>query len=142
MEVREKLELSLKRYINKVLKKEEELEELTIKEPRTEEEKGKAADLLMLVLSLPESREPPPAPSLELIHGDITSLYENAVSLPPPPPPPMAKPQRSVQDWDELRLEIQEKTDNLAAMRNRDIPPYFQSEVAPQFLQNQVRSSH
>ncbi|PIN88334.1 hypothetical protein AB205_0006530, partial [Aquarana catesbeiana] len=137
VEVREKLELSLKRYIDKVLKKEEDLQELNIKEPRTEEEKGKAADLLMLVLSLPESREPPPTPSLELIHGDITSLYENAVSPSPPPPPPMAKPQRSVQDWDELRLEIQEKKDNLSAMRNRDIPPYFQSEMAQQFLQNQ-----
>ncbi|XP_040195424.1 sperm-associated antigen 17 [Rana temporaria] len=136
-EVRERLELSLKRYIDKVLKQEKDLQELNIKEPRTEEEKGKAADLLMLVLSLPESREPPPTPSLELIHGDITSLYENAVSPSPPPPPPMAKPQRSVQDWDELRLEIQEKEDNLSAMRNRDIPPYFQSEMAQQFLQNQ-----
>ncbi|KAM5180835.1 sperm-associated antigen 17 [Mantella aurantiaca] len=137
MELREKLEGSLKRYLDKILKKEEELQELNIKEPRTEEEKDNAADLLMLVLSLTESMDTPPTPSLELIHGDIASLYENAVSPPPPPPPAMPKPERSIQDWDEIRLEIQEHKDNLSALRNREIPPYFQSEISQQFLQNQ-----
>ncbi|XP_018425052.1 PREDICTED: sperm-associated antigen 17 [Nanorana parkeri] len=138
MEVREKLELSLKRYIDKVLKKEEELQEMNIKEPRTEEEKGNAADLLMLVLSLTESRESPPTPTPEHIHEDIASLYENAVPPPPPPPPVMAKPERSLEDWDQLRLEIQEQKDNLACMRSRDIPPYFMSDMAQQFFLNQL----
>nr|DBA34629.1 TPA: hypothetical protein GDO54_002175 [Pyxicephalus adspersus] len=137
-EVREKLELSLKRYIDKVLKKEEELQELNIKEPRTEEEKGNATDLLKLVLTLTEFRESPATPSLEQIHGDIASLYENAVSPPPLTPPVMAKPQRSAQDWEKLRQEIQEQKDNLSAMRSRHIPPYFKSEMAQQFLQNQA----
>ena len=37
-------------YINHILKKEDELQEMTVKDSRTEEERGNAADLLKLVM--------------------------------------------------------------------------------------------
>uniref|UniRef100_A0A8C2YEW1 Sperm associated antigen 17 n=1 Tax=Coturnix japonica TaxID=93934 RepID=A0A8C2YEW1_COTJA len=48
-ELREKLHLSLKKYIENILKQEDELEEMNLKEPRTEEEKENAASLLDLI---------------------------------------------------------------------------------------------
>ncbi|XP_009862727.1 PREDICTED: sperm-associated antigen 17-like, partial [Apaloderma vittatum] len=48
-ELREKLQLSLKEYMDNILKQENELEKMNVKEPRTEEEKEKAASLLELV---------------------------------------------------------------------------------------------
>uniref|UniRef100_A0A8C8EB35 Sperm associated antigen 17 n=1 Tax=Otus sunia TaxID=257818 RepID=A0A8C8EB35_9STRI len=48
-ELREKLQLSLKEYIDNILKQENELEEMNVKEPRTEEEKQNAASLLELI---------------------------------------------------------------------------------------------
>ncbi|CAN2387709.1 axonemal central apparatus assembly, partial [Pristimantis euphronides] len=138
-ERREKLELALKEYIDKVIKKEEEMQELKIKDPRTVKEREDAANLLQLVLSLTDTQEPPQTSTLDQIQAaDISSLYENAVSPTPPPPPPEAKPQRSVQDWDKLRLERQEQKDQMAAIRSRNIPPFFQSEFGLEFLQKQV----
>uniref|UniRef100_A0A8D0GJV2 Sperm associated antigen 17 n=1 Tax=Sphenodon punctatus TaxID=8508 RepID=A0A8D0GJV2_SPHPU len=48
--LRQKLQLVLKEYIDYILKQEDEMQEMTVKEPRTEEEKGNAADLLKLVM--------------------------------------------------------------------------------------------
>ncbi|XP_037990699.1 sperm-associated antigen 17 isoform X2 [Motacilla alba alba] len=45
-ELRENMKLSLKEYIVNILKQEKELEEMNVKEPRTEEEKENAASLL------------------------------------------------------------------------------------------------
>ncbi|XP_063812949.1 sperm-associated antigen 17 [Pseudophryne corroboree] len=137
-EVREKLEQSLKEYIDKVLKKEKESQEIDIKEPRTVEEKEHATDLLKLVLSLTDFQDSPDPPRLERIQGDIASLYESAVSPPPPPPPPVAGPARSVRDRNKLRLELTQHKEQLEAMRKRHIPPYFQSELGLEFLRNQT----
>ncbi|EGW05815.1 Sperm-associated antigen 17 [Cricetulus griseus] len=49
-EVKLRLQISLKDYINHILKKEDELQEMTVKDSRTEEERGNAADLLKLVM--------------------------------------------------------------------------------------------
>ncbi|KAH0518407.1 Sperm-associated antigen 17 [Microtus ochrogaster] len=49
-EVKLGLQISLKDYINHILKKEDELQEMTVKDSRTEEERGNAADLLKLVM--------------------------------------------------------------------------------------------
>ncbi|XP_073407118.1 sperm-associated antigen 17 isoform X2 [Dendrobates tinctorius] len=148
-ERREKLELSLKEYIDKVIKKEEELQELNIRDPRKAEERENAADLLQLVLALTDVQAPPQSsalgqePSLvsslstlDRIQANISNLYENAVS--PSSPPTMARPQRSVRNRDQLRQEIQEQKDQLAAMRNHNLPLYFQSEFGVEFLQKQA----
>ncbi|KAK2508062.1 hypothetical protein MC885_010784 [Smutsia gigantea] len=55
-EVKLKLQISLKDYINHILKKEDELQEMTVKDSRTEEERGNAADLLKLVMAHSDSR--------------------------------------------------------------------------------------
>ncbi|XP_019404212.1 PREDICTED: sperm-associated antigen 17 isoform X6 [Crocodylus porosus] len=52
-ELRRKLELSLKKYIENILKQEDEMQEISIKEPRSQDEKVNAADLLKLVMSFP-----------------------------------------------------------------------------------------
>ncbi|MEJ1277918.1 sperm associated antigen 17 [Cricetulus griseus] len=56
-EVKLKLQISLKDYINHILKKEDELQEMTVKDSRTEEERGNAADLLKLVMDYVISEE-------------------------------------------------------------------------------------
>ncbi|MBN3322805.1 SPG17 protein, partial [Atractosteus spatula] len=48
------MELRLKEYIEHILRKEHIADEMHVKEPRTEEEKLHAADLLKLVLSYPD----------------------------------------------------------------------------------------
>ncbi|CAJ0946858.1 unnamed protein product [Ranitomeya imitator] len=53
-------------YIDKVIKKEEELQELNIRDPRTAEEKEGATDLLQLVLSMTDVRLLPPITSSEM----------------------------------------------------------------------------
>ncbi|KAL4827576.1 hypothetical protein H8958_001752 [Nasalis larvatus] len=50
-EVKLRLQVFLKDYINHILKKEDELQEMMVKDSRTEEERGNAADLLKLVMA-------------------------------------------------------------------------------------------
>ncbi|KAE8621074.1 hypothetical protein XENTR_v10004672 [Xenopus tropicalis] len=133
-EQRERLQLSLKGYIDHVRKKEAELMEAANKEPRTEN----STDLLKLVLSFPESRESSQISSLDQVQDDIVTLYESAVAPSPEPPAPPAQPHRHGGDWQEIRREIQEQKETLEAMRGRDIPPYFQSEMGRAFLDTQV----
>ncbi|CAH2218689.1 Hypothetical predicted protein [Pelobates cultripes] len=135
--LRERLQLSLKGYVDKILKKEEYLKEINIKDPRTEDEREHAADLLKLVLSFTDFEESSQVFSLEHIE-DIACLYQKAISPDSPPPPPVAKSQRSVEDWEKQRQEILGHKESLMALRNRDIPPYFQSELGVAFLQTQV----
>ncbi|KAM4689907.1 sperm-associated antigen 17-like, partial [Rhinophrynus dorsalis] len=133
---REGLQCSLKEYIERVLKKESELKENDIKDPRTEKENS--ADLLKLVLAFPNTRESSRVPSLERIKDDIANVYKRAVVPVPEPPPPGALPERSAEDWERIRLEIQEQKETLLAIRNHHIPPYFQSEMGRTFLQTQI----
>uniref|UniRef100_A0A8C4U9V5 Sperm associated antigen 17 n=1 Tax=Falco tinnunculus TaxID=100819 RepID=A0A8C4U9V5_FALTI len=73
-ELREKLQLSLKEYIDNILKQEDELEEMNVKEPRTEEEKENAARLLELVTAA-RSQETP-------FQRKVQSLLVNAAGQP------------------------------------------------------------
>ncbi|XP_075449047.1 sperm-associated antigen 17 isoform X2 [Ascaphus truei] len=137
-ELREKLQWSLKEYIDKVLRKEEELKEMTIKDPRTVGEKMHAADLLKLVLSLPDSQEASEVSIPVRNQVDFADLYERAMASPAQPRPPMATPERSADDWERDRQEVQEHKENLLAMRNYYIPPYFQSKQGQSFLLTQI----
>uniref|UniRef100_A0A669QRP4 Sperm associated antigen 17 n=1 Tax=Phasianus colchicus TaxID=9054 RepID=A0A669QRP4_PHACC len=101
-ELRGKLQLSLKKYIENILKQEDELEEMNLKEPRTEEEKENAANLLDLV---------------KLCLFSFFSL------------PTMTK---------FLRKELDEGKKTLMAIRNKIIPPYFESELGKAFLSKKV----
>ncbi|XP_032629511.1 sperm-associated antigen 17 isoform X1 [Chelonoidis abingdonii] len=148
-ELRQKLQLSLKEYIDYILKQEDELQEMTVKEPRTEEEKGNAADLLKLVMSFP---------NLEKSSGDlntraqIVELYEQAVDSQLQSPPRKIVSKQTEDYWqsfskdrltqishwqtkiEQSRQELDEGRKCLIGIRNRIIPPYFESELGKEFL--------
>ncbi|KAL7988437.1 hypothetical protein Chor_007356 [Crotalus horridus] len=74
-ELRHKLQSSVKEYIDKIIKQEDEIEDRVIKEPRTEQEKKNAADLLKLVMSFPSLEE-----SSEFCsRAPVSVLYEEAM---------------------------------------------------------------
>ncbi|CAM5077963.1 unnamed protein product [Natator depressus] len=148
-ELRQKLQLSLKEYIDYILKQEDEMQEMIIKEPRTEEEKGNAADLLKLVMSFPNLEK-----SSEDLNtrAQIVELYEQAVDsqLQSPPRKTVSKQPEDywqsfskdrltqVSHWqtklEQSRQELDEGRKCLIGIRNRIIPPYFESELGKEFL--------
>ncbi|KAM4700698.1 sperm-associated antigen 17 [Discoglossus pictus] len=155
--LRERLQLSLKEYIDRILKKEEELREINIKDPRTAEEKEHAVDLLKLVLSLPDYKDPCEDAAPFRSQGHIAALYERALAPPPQAPPPAPKPKRRSHDWEtklrpdagsrdshwpdrllQERQEIKEHKDTLSGMRSYVHPPYFQSDVGRAFIHSQL----
>ncbi|XP_009458821.1 PREDICTED: sperm-associated antigen 17 [Nipponia nippon] len=145
-ELREKLQLSLKEYIDNILKQEDELEEMNVKEPRTEEEKENAASLLELVtvgdLYFNHSH----------LHTHVTELYEQAVAshrqchtektiaaqredqrrrFSPEGVTPVSKWQSRLEEY---RKELDEGKKSLMAIRNKIFPPYFESEFGKEFF--------
>ncbi|XP_075293875.1 sperm-associated antigen 17 isoform X3 [Opisthocomus hoazin] len=148
-ELREKLQLSLKEYIDDILKQENELEEMNVKEPRTEEEKESAASLLEQVTSFPDWEKS----SEDLVaRAHITELYEQAVAsrrqchtektltaqredqrqrFSPEGVTPVSKWQSRLA---EHRKELEEEKKSLMAIRNKIIPPYFESEFSKEFF--------
>ncbi|KAM6286776.1 sperm-associated antigen 17 [Spheniscus humboldti] len=148
-ELREKLQLSLKEYIGNILKQENELEQMNVKEPRTEEEKENAASLLELVTSFPNWEK-----STENLsdRAHITELYEQAVAshrqchtektittqreeqrqrFSPEGVTPVSKWQSRLEEY---RKELDEEKKSLMAIRNKIIPPYFESEFSKEFF--------
>ncbi|KAM6093522.1 sperm-associated antigen 17 [Chlamydotis macqueenii] len=149
-ELREKLQLSLKEYIDNILKREHELEEMNVKEPRTEEEKENAASLLELVTSFPSWEKPSEDVSAR---AHITELYEQAVAshhqyhtekkittqredqqerFSLEGVTPVSKWQSRLE---EHRKELEEGKKTFMAIRNKIIPPYFESEFSKEFFQ-------
>ncbi|XP_074044657.1 sperm-associated antigen 17 isoform X2 [Macrotis lagotis] len=137
-ELKLKLQFSLKDYINHILKKEDELQEMTIKDSRSEEERGNAADLLKLVMSFPKM-EKTKEDHFNEVH--LAELYRRAVASPEMSarinwdkwsyPKPS---ERWKEKLEQNRKEIEETKSCLAGMRNHIIPPYFQSEFGKIFM--------
>ncbi|XP_064375562.1 sperm-associated antigen 17 isoform X3 [Dromaius novaehollandiae] len=148
-ELREKLQLSLKEYIDIILKQENELQEMNAKEPRTEEEKENAADLLKLVMSFPNLEKSSKDLS-DRVH--IAELYEQAVASQFQCPTGKTISKQPMDHWqtfsteglttvskwqsrlEEHRKELDEGKKCLTALRNKIIPPYFESEFGKEFL--------
>ncbi|XP_048675654.2 sperm-associated antigen 17 isoform X3 [Caretta caretta] len=130
-ELRQKLQLSLKEYIDYILKQEDEMQEMIIKEPRTEEEKGNAADLLKLVMSFPNLEK-----SSEDLNtrAQIVELYEQAVDSQFQSPRRKTVSKQPEDYWQSFRQELDEGRKCLIGIRNRIIPPYFESELGKEFL--------
>ncbi|XP_073166401.1 sperm-associated antigen 17 isoform X3 [Lepidochelys kempii] len=130
-ELRQKLQLSLKEYIDYILKQEDEMQEMIIKEPRTEEEKGNAADLLKLVMSFPNLEK-----SSEDLNtrAQIVELYEQAVDSQLQSPRRKTVSKQPEDYWQSFRQELDEGRKCLIGIRNRIIPPYFESELGKEFL--------
>ncbi|XP_051634585.1 sperm-associated antigen 17 isoform X7 [Manacus candei] len=144
-ELREKLHLSLKEYMDNILKHENELEEMNVKEPRTEEEKENAASLLELVTSFPNWEK-----STENLsdRAHVSELYEQAShhtkkiittqredqqqQLSPEGVTPMSKWQSRLEQH---RKELDEEKETLMALRNKRFLPYFESEFSKEFFE-------
>ncbi|XP_074839689.1 sperm-associated antigen 17 [Carettochelys insculpta] len=148
-ELRQKLQLSLKEYIDYILMQEDEMQEMTVKEPRTDKEKDNAADLLKLVMSFPNLEKS----SDDLnTRAKIAELYEQAVDSQLPNPPRKTVSRQTDDYWqnfskdrltqispwqtklEQLRQQLDEGRKCLTGIRNRVIPPYFESELGKEFL--------
>ncbi|KAJ6658283.1 hypothetical protein lerEdw1_020555 [Lerista edwardsae] len=127
-------------YIDKIIKQEDELQEMTIKDPRTEEEKENAADLLKLVMvrivHMSNTSFPALEESSEDLHtkAQIAEIYEQAVSTEFQSSSPEAFTKDSEEYWQTFRQELEDGKTCLLSMRNRVIPPYFRSEFGLEFL--------
>ncbi|XP_044531471.1 sperm-associated antigen 17 [Gracilinanus agilis] len=138
-ELKLKLQFSLKDYINHILKKEDELQEMTVKDSRTEEERGNAADLLKLVMSFPKMEKSKEDHFTE-VH--LAELYRRALASPEVSTRinwdkwSRAKPsERWKEKLEQNRQDIQETENCILGLRKHIIPPYFQSEFGKIFLE-------
>ncbi|KAG8517644.1 Sperm-associated antigen 17 [Galemys pyrenaicus] len=148
-EMKLKLQISLKDYINHILKKEDELQEMTVKDSRTEEERGNAADLLKLVMvrekclcnsvlsvaSISDASRKIAAHLTDLFKQSLATIAE-------------CSPERLGKDfldkkwrhrevsksWKQKiaqkRKDIEKTENHLMEIRNKLISPYFSSELS------------
>ncbi|XP_075396616.1 sperm-associated antigen 17 [Tenrec ecaudatus] len=141
-ELKLRLQVSLKDYINHILKKEDELQEMTVKDCRTEEERGNAADLLKLVMSFPKMEETTKSHVTE-VAAHLCNLYkQNMTTVPKCFPDPFTKDFLAKQwrnrsqskSWQEKmkqkRDEIDQTKKYLTEIRNKTVPPYFKSDLS------------
>ncbi|XP_074174734.1 sperm-associated antigen 17 [Rhinolophus sinicus] len=140
-EVKLKLQVSLKDYINHILKKEDELQEMTVKDSRTEEERGNAADLLKLVMSFPKMEETTKSHVTE-VAAHLTDLFMHSLAPAESMPDIFTtdffekkwKHTTTAQHWKEKiahkRKEIENTRNYLMELKNRIISPYCKSELS------------
>ncbi|XP_067849079.1 sperm-associated antigen 17 isoform X2 [Heptranchias perlo] len=147
-EMRQKMQSCLKEYIELILQKEQELNEMILKEPRDEEELVHAAELLKLVLSLPDDEECQ-TEEKEASKVDVASIYEHAVAPTFKNPPEMATcewtkvdlesntGQNQISRWpqrvEQYRQEIDEVKASKLALKNMIVPSYFHSDLGKAF---------
>ncbi|KAK6325687.1 hypothetical protein J4Q44_G00050290 [Coregonus suidteri] len=142
-QLRRTLESRLREYMEQVVQRENLSEKMQLKDPRTEEEKVHAADLLKLVLSLPESEHP----TIEnrIFPVDVATMYTQALMT----PALQTEASLSEKDTDSFseeaqetmwksrieqhRQELDQEKMYREALRNRIIPPYFHSEKGAGF---------
>ncbi|XP_016780307.3 sperm-associated antigen 17 isoform X3 [Pan troglodytes] len=140
-EVKLRLQVSLKDYINYILKKEDELQEMMVKDSRTEEERGNAADLLKLVMSFPKMEETTKSHVTE-VAAHLTDLFKQSLAMPPKCPPDTfgkdffektwrhtASSKRWKEKIDKTRKEIETTQNYLMDIKNGIIPPFSKSEL-------------
>ncbi|CAH1225250.1 SPAG17 [Branchiostoma lanceolatum] len=140
-DLRRRLQLGLKAYAEHVLERDQTSASLMVQDPRTEEEKIHAADLASQTI-FGQGQEPEHYESADkkvtVMEGDVTSVYEKAVEVPPPEPPPTPRNKRTQDDWDRDRRELAEEQEGRNALKNKDVPPYFESEMGKHFLMSQA----
>ncbi|XP_021778435.2 sperm-associated antigen 17 isoform X3 [Papio anubis] len=140
-EVKLRLQVSLKDYINHILKKEDELQEMMVKDSRTEEERGNAADLLKLVMSFPKMEETTKSHVTE-VAAHLTDLFKQSLATPPKCPSDTFRKDFFEKKWrhtasskrwkekiDKTRKEIETTQNYLMDIKNHRIPPFFKSEL-------------
>ncbi|XP_010889422.4 sperm-associated antigen 17 [Esox lucius] len=137
-QLRSTLDTRLKEYMEQVMRRESLSEEMQLKDPRSEEEKLRAVDLLKLVLSERPSTASEKSP-------DVAALYIHALT------PPALQTEASVSEKDirrgsdglsesrwksrmeQHRRDLEQAKLYRHALRNVIIPPYFHSENGPGF---------
>ncbi|XP_007948450.1 sperm-associated antigen 17 [Orycteropus afer afer] len=137
-----RLQISLKNYINHILKKEDELQEMTVKDSRTEEERGNAADLLKLVMSFPKMEETTKSHATE-VAAHLSNLYKQSLATAPECSPDSFTTDFFEKKWRHTRAsklwkeKIQQKRDEieknrnyLLELKNKTVPPYFKFELS------------
>nr|XP_007975591.2 sperm-associated antigen 17 isoform X3 [Chlorocebus sabaeus] len=140
-EVKLRLQVSLKDYINHILKKEDELQEMMVKDSRTEEERGNAADLLKLVMSFPKMEETTKSHVTE-VAAHLTDLFKQSLATPPKCPSDTFRKDFFEKKWrhtasskrwrekiDRTRKEIETTQNYLMDIKNHRVPPFFKSEL-------------
>ncbi|XP_048834664.1 sperm-associated antigen 17 isoform X2 [Brienomyrus brachyistius] len=157
-QLRQELERRLKEYMKHLLKRTHLSEELQVKEPREEEERVHAAELLHLVPSLPHMKDL--SNTMEERNGsgayerngsvDMAALYAQALSPSPPPDGTVADDfglngvldsRKEESLWpgklEQYRQELREECQMREALRTRRLSPYFHSDIsmASQFTQ-------
>ncbi|TKC43805.1 hypothetical protein EI555_012212, partial [Monodon monoceros] len=141
-EVKLKLQISLKDYINHILKKEDELQEMRVKDSRTEEEKAKAADLLKLVMSFPKMEKTTES-RVAGVAAHLTDLFKQSLANTTECPPETVETDFSEKKWRhtettkrwkeklaQKRKEIEKTQNYLKEIRNKAISPYCKSELS------------
>ncbi|XP_029931600.1 sperm-associated antigen 17 [Myripristis murdjan] len=134
-QLRRTLDTRLKEYMESVLQREQLSEDMKLKDPRTEEERARASDLLNLVLSLPEAEHP--GHCIEKRNSvDIASLYSQVVSQSQTSEDtPEAASNGKESQWTKRlaqhRQELCEDKAYREILRNRIIVPYFHPENTP-----------
>ncbi|XP_031230830.1 sperm-associated antigen 17 isoform X2 [Mastomys coucha] len=144
-EVKLKLQISLKDYINHILKKEDEQQEMTVKDSRTEEERGNAADLLKLVMSFPKMEETTKSHVTE-VAAHLTELFKQSMASTPKCSPDnftkdflekkwgsSAQGQNWKEKLEQHRNNIKKTQDYLMQIKTKEVTPYFKSELGPFF---------
>ncbi|XP_021012793.1 sperm-associated antigen 17 [Mus caroli] len=144
-EVKLKLQISLKDYINHILKKEDELQEMTVKDSRTEEERGNAADLLKLVMSFPKMEETTKSHMTE-VAAHLTDLFKQSMASPPKCSPDNYTKEFLEKKWgstsqgtswkeklEQQRNAIKKTQSYLMQIKTKEVTPYFKSELSSLF---------
>ncbi|XP_055971601.1 sperm-associated antigen 17 [Sorex fumeus] len=141
-DMKTKLQISLKDYINHILKKEDELQEMTVKDFRTDEERGNAADLLKLVMSFPKMEETTKSHVTE-VAAHLSELFVKSLAASTTDTDGKYEMERklrcliSEKKWQEkinkTRKEIEKTKKYIVEIRNKMTSPYFTSEFQSQF---------
>ena len=66
--------------------------------------------------------------------ADLKSLYEKVAAPKIPSPPNTPAPRRTQADLERDKRERQEEVQHRKALKEKDIPPYFESELGRAFL--------
>nr|CAB3266505.1 sperm-associated antigen 17 [Phallusia mammillata] len=157
-EIRQHLKTKLIEFSKTAYEHELQRSAVQVQDPRTDEEQMRASDLLSLVLEFddegtPRSPDAVPEPSgmkrVSVAPPDAGGLsnefsllvkvkYEAAVAPPPPPKIPPPREKLTQADWDRIRRGIEEEKTGRKALKNRDVPEYFDSEAGRAWLLNQA----
>ncbi|XP_078001373.1 sperm-associated antigen 17-like isoform X2 [Glandiceps talaboti] len=151
-ELRTRMLAGLKAYATNAKKRDEEADILAVQDPRSEEEKIHAADLELQAAVDAKLREQAEGDGTgdgtainvedeqafktrEVMKDDnVKDLYEDATAPPRIPTPPPPRPKRTEADWERDRQEVEQENRNKNALKNHEVPPYFESEWGKRFL--------